>query len=581
MEYKAKVVYDIDASGVETGAAKVERSAKSASNALLSLREKVLGTSMSMARWGASQVGVQLGLFAIGRAAYMGAKELEGLNKSMAGTLNASVGWGAAVDPLTRIKASMAEAKTVMGELEEAESRLAIPASELTGAFNQLGGVMIGRYGMAVKDATTLSVNAAGAAKALGVDVSQVSMSMSRILMTKNVRGNDQVSQFFRNNLGNAKELKAMAPEKLLAKMSEKLAGLGPAAEEMSKGLGGTLFRMEDFFQDTLRDIAVPTVKYLGKLVEEWRLKLESVVGDGKKLSEVLADKVLAAAKKIHSIGMLIADNWKAIATVVSGLALSKMVSQGWDLAKALGEGAKSIAGIGSTMGGSTGGTGLLGGLSSFANALGPAVVAVSLLSAGIHTFVQWLENRKDRELKIQGNLGTVGDSSARALGKAHYGESKAQTEKMLRYASKAGIIDGKGNLVTDLQNQLSVSGKDTRRSWAKSLGGISSQAFEGQSDGMQSALVAERFRQEFAKRKLAHPELWANLGGAAQTPKDITGITKDLLNGKKPKIEQNFTGAIHVHQKFDEADPDNIFIQFKEGLENAGFARVQSALTD
>lgn len=565
-QYAAGVKITLDASQAEKAAETLAQKTKKATDNINSLRDKTLGAVAGFAKWSASQVGVQLGLMAVAKMAWDDVRALGALEKSITGTIVASANWKDTTTALQMVSVSAAETKNIMAELEEAEGRLAIPVEELAGAFHMLGGTLIGKYGASLKQSTEMTIHAAEMGKVLGQSTEQVGMSITRILETRNIRGVDPISQFFRRTLGAAKDLKKMSPDKLMSTLTGAMTELGPAAEKMSQGFGGTMFRLEDFIKDTLRDIGIPTFKFIAGELETWRKNMEAMLPPGQKISDVLGGKVLAGVKMLREGIGFIVDNWKVLAALVGGFTLSKLIGEAASFASKMSEGIGAITTLSSALSGGAGGAGkgLLGSIGAVTSAMGPLAIAAGLASAAVLALVGWLEKRKDAEIAAMNQMGGASDS-AMYLG-------KGQTAKALRALSRAGLVDAQGNLQgAAIREKLRTGGEGVTQQWAQGLG-----MNKATSGNWSPDVVAEAFSKQFERQRRQNGELWKGLGVTAPVVGDKLG---DKTKPDKPVVNNTFTGAINIQQKFEEADPDNVYVRFAADLENAALSRTQSPL--
>lgn len=249
--------------------------------------------------------GVGFGLKSVIDASVEGNKEIAGLTKSIAGVQFGFQSWAKGMAPIEQMKHSMSEAAEIVEKLEVAEGRLAMPIQELGNIYKSVAGPAFQKLGLNQEQVLQLTERAAEASRVYGVAGEQAATTISRALLTKNVRGMDAFSQKLKISLGDMHKLSA---PQIYAKIQNELKKLAPAAEFMSQNMMGSLFRIKDFFQDTLRDIGTPLFKHIGDLIGDWQKKLD---GTGKSMKQVASEwgeKIVHVFGKIEKIA-----SWKSV----------------------------------------------------------------------------------------------------------------------------------------------------------------------------------------------------------------------------------------------------------------------------
>jgi hypothetical protein len=550
--YEAGVKIVFDAMSATGAAANFRKAIQLTQGSVVGLSEKLHRARQSLMGWTAGQLGVGLGLGALIHSSYEANQEMGKLQKSIAGALFGFSNWKTGVDEVTKVKAAMASAKETLDKFEETESRLAIPIEELSGAYRFLAGPAMGKFGLTAAQTTSLTENLAGAAKVLGTDVSSAGMQLTRLLETRNLRGVDPLTNFFRRTIGEGKELKKLAPDKLVALLSTKMATLGPAAQEMSKGMSGTMFRLRDFFRDTIRDIGGPAFKYIAEQTEKFRKALEATVGPGQKLGDVVGSQIVRGLKLVVGFTTTILTHWKEIALIIGGI---------------------KIAGMGAGMAG-----GMLEGISGFTKNLGLATVALGALWMAANAFADWVNKKHEENIEKRAvaaaNIPEIADRLMQMRSEGLIGQGGRGNTSIDMYKSQAGVIVkmlqqtgaiGKGGEI----NRLALSSMvgqmtiDERRQLAKS--GIGSAHYTDVTS------MTNAFAKEL---KRIVPFAMARFGERGDLAK--TGVPKleDLTTKKPPKFD--FHGNIYINQKFEDADPDNVYVRLKDDIARETNAKTQ-----
>jgi hypothetical protein len=528
-KYRTALEFTTDDKAFEAGASKIE-------NRLEKLAEKSKETLGAFAKGIGSSIlggvglgigqklvsGLGEGMADLVKESFNANRELGAMRKGIAGTLVAFQSWKPGIDMVDRAKASMRDAKYITDDLEEAESRLAIPLEELSASYRYLGSTAIQQYGKSQKQATDFTIDAAAAAKALGSDIGGVSMGITRLLETRNLKGVDPVTTFLRSVLGKTKELKTMAPEKLFDLVGEKLHSLTPAAEEMSKGMGGAIFRIKDFFEDTLRDVGGPAFDFISKKVVDWQHKFEDATGGGKKLVDVLGGGVLKAVEMIADGIEIAADGISGVATFVDDLHmdevftdLKNIVKDFWDIFGDGGDNAKDIMDI------------IRGG----ADALFVVFSAGKIL---VHETLKFVDQV----------FGAIVGGINKVLGLIGKSPMSAETTKMLKELNPLNPMNTFGAPLKALKMLGQVQSKDVG---------------DGSMFGEWGKLYADRLKKREARNSPVY---------GPPVPGHTIPDTDELTRRGHPV--NNFYGDIKVNQQFKEADPDNVWIQLKDALEGA-----------
>lgn len=556
---------------------------------------RITGSFLAMT---AGALGVGVGIGALARSVVEGNIELERMQKQVAGTLFAFRDWRTGVDAVTAVRASLRDARNeFLPAIEEAEEAYAVPATSLATALQTLMGPMQD-LGVAEERILKTSMATGAALQVFGTSAEAAGSAIARIVQTRTIplRSTDPFIAFLRQTVEGMGNLKKHRPEEILKRIEEGMKRLDPAAKEMSAGFEGTMFRLRDFVSDTIRDVGGPAFKYISDQIKVWKERLSATNAEGKTLAQVYAKDVLEAVKKIGEVAGFLLDHWKEIALVIGGIKLAGLIGEIASMTKGL-WGAVTAAralmaaqGIGGAAGAAgRAGAGALGGRLAMA---GPAGVAVAGIAAGAYIYKE-VEAQKKASRELMGgeqateafknmfwavrgrNPGETSDSRA---------ERKASAEKMLRNMSALGMIDEKGDILGGTgslgyhlkfaEHDSSLMGK-----YAQALGTRSQRPDTyGMAGGSE---VAEAFGQKFRQLKSDFPELWAGLGRPAPSEEDTIPPTADLVKPGKRKIEQHFHGPINIKQEFRDADPDNVYVQLREGLEENGERRLQSALTD
>lgn len=552
--YKAGVELTLNDGAFARSAGNVQNRLSQLAGASANLQNKILGAARNLLTMGTGALGVSVGIGALARQVYVANTELDKTKKQMAGALFAFTRWKDGVSSVDAVTASLNTAQGAVEKLEEAEYKLAVPVEELGQTYRMLAGSVIGRLGQSQEKLLGLTEGVAAASKIFNRDAGSMAMSIARIIEMRSIRGIDPFSVFLRQAIGNTKELKKMAPDKLLDLINSKLNTLGPGAQKMAEGFGGTMFRLRDFLSDTIRDIGRPAFEYIGKKMDEWRGKLHSITDGGKTLASVYGDRVLKVIKSIVSAVETLAEHWKTIAVLVGGMKLAGVA----------GGVAAGISGMAGAIGSVT------SGMTNLANVgISPLLTATTLLATAITALFTWLESRLDQQKKMA-NEGANIWQGFRDLTRAQATGDSERARRALGYFRAQGIISGAGGQVSTaaLSKYVGAMDQGDRANLAAALNVKLPSA-------LQETFLAETFRTRLEKLSRQFPEF--DKVTQPETKKSLENLAKS----GPPKITNNFTGPININQKFEEADPDDVYIRFRDDIESEAIKRTMSPLAE
>lgn len=484
------------------------------------LSSRFSNSARNMLAMAAGAVGVGLGIGAMTRAVILGNDELEKMEKQVGGTLFAFRDWKKGVDAVTAYRASLRDAKKdYVPVIEAAEELYAVPAQQMAGAIQSLTGAL-GPSGVGEKRILNLATQMGAATKLFGGEATRNAETLGRIWTSGVIptRSQDPFTAFLRSTLSGFGDLKKANPEQVFGAIERAMKRLEPAAKEASVGFSDTIFRIKDFFADTLRDIGGPAFKHITAEIGRWNKALKQTNAEGKTLAEVYSGRVLSGVRGIGSALEFVLSHWKAITAAILGAGLAL---KGVGIAATLSAGGVAAA--------------------TLATQLTLVAGAASLVGGAI---AGW-------------KLGEQLNDATSILGATSIGRTYRAASDLL------GQVTG--------------------------IGGPSDE--EMATEAALRAGADAKFK-DYMKHKAPQPGPWAggmvmrgaNAGMLTRPPgqEDLVPPTSQLVKPDKGKIVQHFSGPLTIKQEFQgQEDPDNIVIAFREGLENLGRNRLQSALTD
>jgi hypothetical protein len=499
----------------------------------------------------AAMLGVSLSLGGIIEKAKEATGEFGRTTKGIAGLLAQNLAFERGASGAERFTRSMVVAREVTEELDETAARFGMELSDLDPVYRKTA-VAAGALGLTQKQVLDLSVSVGAASKAFGVSGEQAATTIARAMSSRAVRGVDEFSLSMKQALGN---LKGLSNAQVFERVQRGLRDSVSLAEAMGQGIGGSLARIRNTVEDTIRDVAGPVFTRVGKRLEEWSKYLRQARDEGKPLIDAFADKLVKAFDRLESATRFMLDHWREIAAVIAAMKVKDIASQ-------LQTTAAGISGMGAI---GAGARGALGGLGR----------ALSIASATI---------------EVTGTAYLLGG----ILGKAAMDVVSAPFDRQMRSQEIGLAISGLANIgkywATQSQGMLTERQTKLAEKYIKQL-----EAFGAISDGKLSArglaaalnengslpdrALAERFGvlREFnsgivpkANEALANrvAETLGVLAAQVIRPK-APDVKPDDSDKKFLKKVTNIYGGVHVQMKFDAPDPDRVFVRFREDLED------------
>jgi hypothetical protein len=380
-------------------------------------------------------------------------------------------------------------------------------------------------------------------------------MGIARMISQRVLPRTGEFGQAMRALMGDIKKLK---PEQVFERFMQRTKEMPAMAAMMSTSLDDMIKRLRQLVGDTLRDIGMPTIKWITQKLGEWVKHLKEASETGKPLIQAYSEKLLKAVQTIADLSGKVFSHWKEIALIWGSSKVASFLS-----------GMGGLAGIGSKLGGfGLGGIGAAAGqgFGAFLGALPGAAGTLAVFTVAVQTaadaLVDFALEGKAKEATAEG-FGPA----FKALGEAAKAEeymrkhssrltseevelTKERIRDQTRIAGKvfksAGMLDPSGAGVSPaFEHVLKSAATDSLKTMATSIG----QSALADQPGMLAA-----FASEFYRRHVVPTDVVAK---TAEKPSEI--------HGKKPPVTN--IGTLNLVQKFDEQDPDRIFVRFHDGL--------------
>ena len=524
------------------------------------LKDHALGIAVGV-------TGLSVGFASLAEKAIEANRELGGVSKGVAQVNYAFQGWNKNIGQGDRVKIAKKEAAEVVEVFEGIETKLATPMADIGAAYRTVASSGFAKLGLSQQQVLDLTEKSIQASKVFGVTGEGAAESISKALQLRVIpKGLDPFNDKLRLVMGNMKNLSSA---QIYERMKKGLGDLAPAAEAFSQGMGDNLFRIKDFFTDTLRDVAAPVFKKVVGYVQEWQKGLVASGSSVKEMVGVWGDKLVRVFDTVATSVKFLADHWQLFAAGIAAFKLPSALSALTGLAG--GGGKLGVMGALKGIGGAAGG-GLGGFVGSLAAAAGPlALLASGAVLAG-EALLDLYKDHKALQAKaanLSGFFGAMGNvNKTQQYLKKHGGDlGQEGMEKGAGYIGeqmeagraeleKQGLLKNGVIEMEKFNEVMAAMSDDVRTKFLAALGqtGLTGDA----SSGMAGAMASEIFK------KFNIPDVDKGEGS------DHTPV----------KVAANFNGDIHITQDFKDQDPDRVWISFKNGLERQAENSLGSNLT-
>lgn len=491
--------------------------------------------------------------------------EFGATQKGIAGVLSGSLQFAKGTSEVERYNRSLVLSRGITEELEETGARFNTGFQDVANSYRTVT-VAAGALGLSQKQVMSLNLAAIATAKRFGAEGTQAATGIARAIQTGTVRGFDPFDIKLRQVLGNMKHLTAA---QRFEHVQRALQGSMQIADAMSTGIGASLNRARTTVDGLFRDATGPLFKEIANSLDRWAKSIRDIREGGRPIIEQFGTKLVSAFKLLKDISGFIKDHWVAIGAVFAGIKAGSLATalggQLGGLAGALGKSA-----VGSGIAGGVGAAGsMFGMLGQLAPALGGIVTAAGLAAIALHGVYEEWQGRKKQAADLGGFFDEMGKiaQTQQYLGKHSAGLTPEQIQSGKAYAAahtaaaieilKAkGLYENGAIALQKFNGVMDSMADDVRDNFTRKLG---MSGLGTVSSGMLGAAASEM---------LARNAVVA--ARAAETAATDKGI-------KFAKQVNNFTGGIHIQQKFEDADPDRVFVRFRDDLMREVGSRTQA----
>lgn len=505
-----------------------------------------------------SAVGLGYGIGSWVERAREANREFLNTQQSIAGVLSSSLKFERGAGELDRFNRSMTLSRGITEELEEQAAKLNTPLQDIAQTYRTTAGAA-GALGLSQKQVMELTESAAATAKRYGVAGEMSAMRIAQALQTGRVRGFDPFDMALRRSIGNMQHLSAAAR---FEHIQRALQGSGQIAEQMGDDIEGSINRARQTVDSLFRDATGPLFREVTNDVAQWAKHLHEAKINGKPLIDDIAGKLVTGFHALEATSRFIKEHWISIGAVFAGLKAGNVATS---LAGTLSGAGAAAGAFGGPL---TGLGGILGMFGKVAPALGGIVSAAGLAAIALHGVYEEWQGRKKQASELGGFFEEIGkiQKTEQYLRKHNAELSPDQIEQGHRYVAahaqmaaevlkQKGLYENGSVALEKFNGVMDSMADDVKRDFMQKLPG----AFG--SSGELGAMAAE-----VLQRSLAQVPAAAAVAGVNDTNRKFA---------KAPIT--NIYGGIHMQMKFEEADPDRIFLRFKSGLESEVANKSQS----
>ena len=501
-------------------------------------RVKEFAHSTAMGALGA--VGLGLGFHEIADKAKEANLELEGAAKKIAGVHFAFGGWRSDISAAERWTYSIAEGKEIVDKLEESEGKLHKTRGELANVYKSAYAIGI-RHNLTQEQMLDLTEKLAASETVLGTNAEMAATSISRAVMTGNIRAFDDFNKQLRFSVGNMKEFHKMSESQRFAKIQKAMGDLVPAAVGMGGGMAGAMADIKIAVDNIVRDLTGPLFQEQSKSLREWAKNITRVREDGKSIAAEYGEKLVSAFRTMKDVTSFLLDHWKEIAAIWGSFKLASWTMSPGGAAGGL---TSMLGGLGPAAGAAT------GGLSRFAGQLGIATGALGVLYVVLQGLAAYIDKTQTEGLTKQAaapRAMTALTAGAKAMSSALHEDSVSKTMGHLQtafaaYGLKPGQMLSRETLAAELKAM--EPGLAAKQLGMYGIAGMSAKSVQAPGVLDEAAGRVSTLLNNFAAQLLAaNPEL-----GKGPSP-------------HVPKNEHNtYINHVTLTQDFKEADPDRVF---------------------
>jgi hypothetical protein len=560
-KYQVETEYKVE-DHATTAIHRMESAFKLAAHGIANLQNRFREFRQEQRFTAAAALGVGIGLGAWIEKAKEANQEFESTKKGVTGLLAAMLEWPKGITPMERFTQASKLAGETTEHLEATAGRYGQQLPDIAQGYKYLAAAMAPLH-LTTEQQLDLTDKVAATAKTTGTDVSMAFMQMGRAIMFHGVRPVGVLGATLKNALDSEGKMGKKAGRAGALNRLKLIEGVMkeqvPMADMMSQGMGDSLNRLQMEVSKIFRKLTGGVFKEISHEIAGWSKKISELSDNG--VLDRWSHNLVDAFHTLQSVSGFIADHWKVIAGV---WATFKIGSMGAGLAGSLGGAAGAI---GSVLG-STGSLGMLGkGFMMLSTSMGPVILGMAALAGATWYLVQrW----KKEDVSREGMKHVIGVAGQFGGGVPMGPLSAMERDKLANQIEElhhAGVVGEKGLDKQALAYHISRMDEQAKATLGQQLYNDRTRGVGGFSD----AGLATKLAEQLVPMLTAHPELLPGYKAAVAStdsskPQHFTG-----------KQVGPFTGPITLNMKFDDVDPDRVWVGIKRHIEQEADARTSS----
>lgn len=482
--------------------------------------------------------------------------------KGIAGVLAGALAFDKGTAEIDRYRQSFALAREIMEHSENTAARFGMSLEEVSNIYKKLA-VSVGGLGLSQEQVQTLTDQTAATAKRFGVSGEQAASSIARAMRTGAIRGVDEFSLSLGKAIGNMHKL---SQAQRFEHVQKALGGSMQIADAMSTGIDASLIRVRNTVSQMLRSLTSPIFGEIATRLDAWAKHLKEAKEGARSLVTEYADRLLSVFRTAADVVGKIREHWVAIAAVMAGVKLSNSFAAGG-----------ALSGLGAMGGGRVG---ALGGILGTATiTIGTAYLLGTAIGELLGNHMVEFVKATNKATSALGDLSVAGVLAKNVSGGGHLTDQQQRImQKTIDAMTKSGMIAetlATGRTVdrAAIASAMKEAGKGGDQSNLQGL----ERAFGPRPTniGGQAGMKASQQWIDNVVNQVSSLLLTAGQRTIASK-----GIDPSLLKFSKQPVV-NINGGVHVQMKFEDEDPDNVFVRLKDKFENYVDQKTQSAFSE
>lgn len=475
--------------------------------------------------------------------------------KTLAGVMAQTFDFRPHMTMVEKFRASLGEARKDLDRMDASGTAMGHTLGAMTSMFSKLGAATAG-MGLTKTQLLELTESAAALSTAFGDVPAQVAEVLGVALSRGTISTTGSVGKFL-NAQFTKEELKGFKTNRIgfLNELKKRTTGVKEMAIEMNQTLTGSVFKVMDALADAARLVMQPAANSLTDALSGWAKSVGAWIKT--KDAAAWADNVRDAFKDIRDATKWIASHWKEIAVIWLGMRAASA-------AAGLAEGAGALGGV-------------AGNLARVGKKASLAAVGLAAVYLGAQAFADWVDKQQGKAIKKAGEAQAFVPAAFAEAQKIRTargtGEAEAAARTTISHLRSMGALAG-----GELQRKALISG--LHQLSKKEFAAMQSQlGIEGARPGRAHATVAlaDHMGKMVKYMQATMPDVFK----ARKRADGIDEEMKQKISGAgavaaKPKIT---IGKVIITQKFEEGDPDRVFVRLKDSLERLAENPTQTAL--